>query len=259
MSQVFNVKYGHHIASSADFILHRVLAQNLQRGSSVHITLISLEREFAQWRAIAAKNNIQLSTFLQNGNMTYIDGLSISASSQASSGKSDMGPGYYIAPSIFQDVDKVTLHYLYTILETTLQSTRTKSHMLIFDSPSILEFLGVPSLEITRFIRAVLSLYRSNSTSSLVLFRGHITSPLTTTTTPFDTPVLRLLVSLAHAHVEVLSLRTGRSGAVSGEVCVHPGIGDLVNRQGGRRTAIQYKLTDSGVVFFQKGMSKGVL
>lgn len=49
-----------HVASPADFILHRVLSQSLKSSSPgtgsesglVHTTVISLEREFAQWSAI---------------------------------------------------------------------------------------------------------------------------------------------------------------------------------------------------------------
>lgn len=249
------------IASPADFVLHRVLSQCLKGSTSKgHIAVVSLERELAQWRGITARNNIQLDKHLANGNLTYIDGLSISSSSPGSSREFDAGEGYRFAPSAFQSKDeKTSLKGLYAVLEQTLQSKQTQPHILILDAPCILEFIGIPPVEITRFIRAVAGLYRSNTLSSLILVRDHITSPSVATSTPFDTAVVRLLVSLAHAHVEIRSLKTGRSGAVSGEICLHPGIGDLIKGQGGRAAAVQYKLTDSNAIFFQRGMSKGVL
>lgn len=252
-----------HVASPADFILHRVLSQCLKSSSTALTTIISLEREFAQWSAIAAKSNIQLSKHLNDGSLAYIDGLSVSSSPPLGSSAQElnMGEGYHTAPSAFQSTDAITLKGLYSTLERTLQKRQSQPHVLILDSPCILDFIGVPSLDITRFIRAVAGLYRSNALSSIIFVRDHITCPPSETSTPFDAPVLRLLVSISHVHVEVRSLRTGRSGAISGEVSLHPGGagGSMVKGQGGRMAAVQYKLTDSGAVFFQRGMSKGVL
>ncbi|KAL4078303.1 hypothetical protein V8B97DRAFT_1251666 [Scleroderma yunnanense] len=73
--------------------------------------------------------------------------------------------------------------------------------------------------------------------------------------------VFQLLLQLCSYHVEVRPLSSGRSGAVSGEICLHPGpsTGDPNLGSIPRTTALQYRLTDGGAIFFNKGTSEGVL
>jgi len=61
--------------------------------------------------------------------------------------------------------------------------------------------------------------------------------------------------------VEVRPLSSGRSGAVSGELCLH--LGPVESKPSypliTRSAALQYRLTDGGAMFFNKGTSEGVL
>jgi len=56
-------------------------------------------------------------------------------------------------------------------------------------------------------------------------------------------------------------LSSGKSGAVSGEVALHFGLtlGKEPIRSIPRKQALQYRLTDYGVVFFDKGTCGSVL
>ncbi|KAF8918655.1 hypothetical protein CPB85DRAFT_1280725 [Mucidula mucida] len=70
------------------------------------------------------------------------------------------------------------------------------------------------------------------------------------------------LLQLATYHVDVKPLSSGRSGAVSGEVALHLAPNASPNQSIKpipRSRAVQYRLTDSGAVFFERGNSKGVL
>ena len=97
-------------------------------------------------------------------------------------------------------------------------------------------------------------------------------------------PILRDLLKASQVIVDVLPLSSGRSGAVSGEASycfanltphfvplTEPLLASQITIRPGalsqnikltvktRKTALQYRLTDSGAVFFQKGTAGGVL
>jgi hypothetical protein len=110
------------------------------------------------------------------------------------------------------------------------------------------------------------------SKASLVI-RHHIVTPAE----PDD--LFRLLRQICAYHLDVLPLSSGKSGAVSGEVCLFRVFGNLLASEllsqvalhAGpsvakpkikvvpRSQAIQYRLTDTGVVFFERGTGGGFL
>jgi len=111
-----------------------------------------------------------------------------------------------------------------------------------------------------------------------LVVRHHIVAP------PEPDAFLQHLLQLCTYHIEVRPLASGRSGAVSGEVsilaplsvprkltnaskyqnvkiCVHlgPSMKDTKEHLIPRALALQYRLTESSAVFFEKGTSTGVL
>jgi len=125
--------------------------------------------------------------------------------------------------------------------------------VVVFDDTSSFEWLGYPTTNSTRFIRALTSLCRKSNSS--LLFRHHIVSP--------DEPddLLRQLLQIVAYHVDVRPLSSGKSGAVSGEISLHPGpvLVKSSIRLITRSQALQYRLTDYGAVFFDKGTGGGIL
>jgi len=125
--------------------------------------------------------------------------------------------------------------------------------MVILDDISSLEWTGVSSLDLIRFIRALRSLCLKSNASLII--RHHVVTP----TEPDD--LLRQLLQICTYHMDVRPLSSGRSGAVSGEIALHAGpsvdFPDFVLIP--RSAAVQYRLTDTGAVFFGRGTGGGVL
>jgi Elongation complex protein 6 len=262
-----------HLASPADFILHRALALQLKPvNSNSHrprVILVSVASDFAHWCAIASKSNINLKQHMTAGSLTYIDGLSLSVyqSPKLPDSHNVDKDGYLRCPPLFAAGNgESSLKALYDIIARLLRynsdDTISQNMMIIMDDITLLELIGVPSITITRFIRAARALC-CRHTSALVI-RAHCSpSPSAELGMPFDSDLLRVLVDVCHAHIEVRPLASGRSGAVSGEIAVQTGGLTLNGPEGeagmGRKGSIQYRLNDGGVVYFQKGMGAGVL
>lgn len=121
------------------------------------------------------------------------------------------------------------------------------------DDLASLEWLGFPILDLSRFLRALRAL--CSKTGGTLVICYHILNP--------SEPdiLLQLLLQLCSYHVEVRPLASGRSGAVSGEISLHagPSESDPTIPLTPRKSALQYRLTDGGAIFFNKGTSEGVL
>jgi len=265
-----------HLASPADFLVHRALALSLKRSSvpgssNSRVLLVSFANDFSHWSAIASKSNINIRQHLKNGSFSYVDGLSVSGYNHGVQVEriEECGP----VDPIFSSKtgrETISLKLIYEAivqslrnsppsLEDIAQTSNTKGELII-DDITILEYIGVPPIEISRFLRALRALCNHHSMSLLV--RAHA-SPLliSSDSSPFDSKLLKNLLETCHVHLEVRPLTSGRSGAISGEITVHRGgfSGDVHAKGTGRKAAIHYRLTEGSATFFQKGMSAGVL
>ena len=105
-------------------------------------------------------------------------------------------------------------------------ATSVYSHFVVLDGITTLSWMGIPLVDITRFLRAVRALCRKVSKSvtvysnraliaskrnASIVVRHHLTSLI------LD-DLSRFLISQASVHVEVVPLLSGKSGSVSGEV-----------------------------------------
>ncbi|KAF9515574.1 hypothetical protein BS47DRAFT_1341730 [Hydnum rufescens UP504] len=112
-----------------------------------------------------------------------------------------------------------------------------------------------PPLRLFRFARAVRALCIQNNVALIML--NHTLVP--------DEPsqFLRDLMQSCHLIISVTPFVSGRSGAVSGEITARPGpLNEDAYRKNDGQTetpVLQYRLTDSGAVFFDKGTAGGVL
>jgi len=125
--------------------------------------------------------------------------------------------------------------------------------MVLLDDITSLEWIGFPLVDLVRFSRALRSLcFKSNAS---LIIRHHVVTP--------DEPddLLRHLLQICTYHMDVRPLSSGRSGAVSGEIALHAGscVDNAEFRLISRNAAVQYRLTDSGAVFFDRGTGGGVL
>jgi len=142
---------------------------------------------------------------------------------------------------------------LFNLLEEGLR-TMTRP-LLIIDDLSIVEWVGFAVSEVHRFLRALFYLMRTNEGSLLIRYHSLV----------LEDPSELQLILLVHCdlHVEVLSLSSGRSTAVSGEIAVHPGPNREPDSEEkgwrSRQKALQYRLSEYGVTFFERGTSTNVL
>ncbi|CAE6480194.1 unnamed protein product [Rhizoctonia solani] len=251
-------------ASSAQFLVQALLQSQLKRegesfGNARGCIIVSVDHDFAHISAIAARSNLNLSQFIRERTLVYVDALS-----QASQPPGNLGdgggapegppstPGVVICPPL-----ATSLRPLYDVIRHAFEllSPNIVGKLLILGDVSTLEWIGTPATEVSRFVRAVRALAVKNECGVTVFYH----SPLRDL--PIESDVLRELVTSCDVHAEVRELSSGLSSAVSGEVALYPGFTapDPHFVAIPRERALQYRLTDAGVIWFDRGTSAGVL
>jgi len=139
----------------------------------------------------------------------------------------------------------------------TTPTTPTPSALIILDGLSELGRSGFSSVEITRFVRAVLAL--SDAAVVSTLHADHLPkTPDAADTESADGDLLPRLLRFADAWWRVSGLATGRSGDVSGEISCHH-VGTKVGPSVRRENPLQFRLEVGGVKVFPKGTGRGFL
>ncbi|KAJ7108456.1 hypothetical protein C8R43DRAFT_1044052 [Mycena crocata] len=233
------------LSSPADFVLHRSLIDHLKGAKSdkkAKAIVLSVSEQLPRWKAIAAKSNVHLDQQTASGAFVFVDVLE------------------RVPPPPNPD-NGALLRPILDEVVASLGTSETTDTLVILDDLAALDWLGFSLLDITRFCRALAAACRK--ANATLLIRQHILTPSSSTSTPILDDLFRALHQLCTYHMEVLPLASGRSGAVSGQVALHPGPG--TSRIAGavrllpRSAALQYKLTDGGAVFFERGTGAGVL
>ncbi|KAJ7496712.1 hypothetical protein FB451DRAFT_1208510 [Mycena latifolia] len=243
------------LAAPADFILHRAVAEHLKSQSApkssttpkrAQTIVLSVSEPLARWRAIAAKSNVRLG---DKAGFRFVDVLAcIESGTREGQGKAPLRP--------VLDLVVAELGAGNGTDAENDEGAETDT-LVILDDLAALEWLGVAlAPDLTRFVRALHAACRK--ANATLLIRQHVLAP-----EPDDGDVLRVLRELCTFHAEVRPLASGRSGAVSGQVALHAGPG-VPPGYGGvkllpRSAALQYRLTDAGAVFFERGTGAGVL
>ncbi|KAH7928892.1 hypothetical protein BV22DRAFT_1030077 [Leucogyrophana mollusca] len=227
------------LAAPADFLLHRFLSTKIRENKTSRCIVLSVSEDFERWKAIAAKSNLSLFQTSPGENLVFIDVL---AKVQPPSHHEEK-----------REIDAF-LCPIYDLLSSALApSEEHRETLVILDDIATLQWLGFTSIDLTRFSRSLRNLCAK--ADATLIIRHHLVNP------PEVEPLLQHLFQLSSYHIEVRPLASGRSGAVSGEVCLHlgPAEGDATCPLTSRAGAIQYRLTDGGAIFFDKGTSGGVL
>ncbi|KAF7295991.1 hypothetical protein MKEN_01413700 [Mycena kentingensis (nom. inval.)] len=218
------------LSSPADFILYRGVIDHLKGSKQKRAVVLSTSSDSSRWRAIAAKSNLQL----DNAGFTFID----------------------ILERVPPPDDPESKPHLLPILNAAVPLL-TEDALVIVDDLATLDWLGFSVLDITRFCRALFAACRK--VNATLLLRQHVLTP--PSTEPILDDLFRALRSMCAYHLEVLPLASGKSGTVSGQVALHAGPG--IRADGvkllPRSSALQYRLTDAGAIFFERGTGAGVL
>ncbi|KAI0368379.1 hypothetical protein BV20DRAFT_969449 [Pilatotrama ljubarskyi] len=225
------------LLAPADFLLHRHLATHLKESKHSKCLLVSVSEDIGRWKAVAQRSNLNFAQYLDSGALSSIDVMSL------------------VSPTL-DGKTEVPLRSLFQHLSATLarlQQDPENKVSVILDDVASLEWMGIPIADISRFIRALCAVCRK-SDASLVL-RYHVTTP------GEPDELVKCLLQLCTYHLDVFPLSSGRSGSVSGQVALHcgPGTAEPAHRLIPRSVAVQYRLTDVGSVFFDRGTGSGVL
>ncbi|KAL0068326.1 hypothetical protein AAF712_004713 [Marasmius tenuissimus] len=239
------------LASPADFALHQTLVSHLKQHGSKQSNLkriyLSVSESWNRLQMLCSKSGVNISQNIPLKSLHFIDVLSHLSQCQ-SSPNTTASP----APLLRTVYDQVAL------LLTSENESLEPGSIVILDDISSLEWTSDHSPhDLTQFCRALRALCLKTQTTLII--RHHIVTP------DDPDPVLRNLKQMCSYHMDVRPLSSGRSGAVSGEIALHAGPTaslqfdtrkvQLLSRQ----MALQYRLTDNSVVFFERGSSRGVL
>ncbi|KAH7888904.1 hypothetical protein F5I97DRAFT_1935330 [Phlebopus sp. FC_14] len=225
------------LPAPADFLIHRFLSSRLKDRDAPRskCIMLAVSEDIERIKAVASKSNINI---LQNGRFKHID---LPALLEGSGDTKE-------------DLDGPRLRRVFDILSSELpQKPSDDKSLVILDDISTLEWLGFSVLDLSRFMRALRAVcIKSGAT---LVIRHHLIN--------LSEPdaLFQQLIQLCSYHIEIRPLSSGRSGAVSGELCMHSGPmeSEPLQRRIPRPSALQYRLTDSGATFFNKGTSEGVL
>ncbi|KNZ74721.1 hypothetical protein J132_06356 [Termitomyces sp. J132] len=221
------------LSSPADFLLHQLVSSHLKDSKSAKSVILSVSEGVERWKAIAAKSNVNITQCISSGALTFIDVMSHVRSSLDSS----------TPPTRF---------FLHDLLTSQLNATE-EPLLIVIDDIISLQWIGFSILDISRFTRSLRAL--SQQARSTLVIRHHNVTP----EEPDD--VFRHMLHLCTYHLEVRPLSSGRSGSVSGEIALHPGMSTSVTgvKLIPRSSAIQYRLADTGANFFDRGTGVGIL
>ncbi|KAH0589935.1 hypothetical protein H2248_000125 [Termitomyces sp. 'cryptogamus'] len=220
------------LSSPADFLLHQLVSSHLKDSKSAKSVILSVSEGVERWKAIAAKSNVNITQCISSGALTFIDVMS------------------HVRSSL--DSGQPSLRPLHDLLTSQLNATE-EPLLIVIDDIISLQWIGFSILDISRFTRSLRAL--SQQARSTLVIRHHNVTP----EEPDD--VFRHMLHLCTYHLEVRPLSSGRSGSVSGEIALHPGMSTSVTgvKLIPRSSAIQYRLADTGANFFDRGTGVGIL
>lgn len=137
------------LAAPGDFVLHRALAAQLKgrMNQEARCVVVSIAGDLARWKAVAAKSVRTITSYL-NSPLMIMQNLDLGKLSES-------GRFVYLDPlPLLPEIENaITLSPVYEILTPLL----TANTLLLITDLAPLEWIGVPTLALTRFVRAIRS------------------------------------------------------------------------------------------------------
>ncbi|KZO98066.1 hypothetical protein CALVIDRAFT_597067 [Calocera viscosa TUFC12733] len=235
------------IAAPGEFILHHVLAASL-KDSTAECVLVSFLERLDHWKAIQSKLGVTLETYATRKSFVFVDAFSQITMPPSSPRSQDP----LVVPPIDPEAS-VPLRPLFDTIVGALRSVDPElPKLLLFDEVSLLEWLVPSQAEVTRFWRALFAL-KQKMGFGLVVLQSLDAS---------HNHMIEFLLSSCTMHLEISPLASGRSSAVTGEIAMQRGplsVSDGPSYKAVRKQALQYRLTESGAVWIERGTGGGML
>jgi len=227
------------LPSPADFLLHRYFATHIKESKEAKCIVIDTTDSQTKWKLLAGKSGINLPPLVASESAVFLDAID-----------------KVIFPEGATHGESTPLRLLYDCIQSIFEKWNQRppsSKLVIVDDLSSLEWIGLPLVDLKLFSRAIFTLCRKFNASLII--RHHIVNAQ-----EID-DLHRHLMQLCTHYVDVLPLSTGRSGSVSGQVTLRPGpiLATPSYKVITRSSAIQYRLTETGVMFFDRGTGSTVL
>ncbi|KAJ3300060.1 Elongator subunit elp6 [Borealophlyctis nickersoniae] len=240
------------LKADASFLLHHFISRHLrQNDPRCSVTLIALAQTYQHYVLVAKKLGVNLTTHTQTRRFTCLDSFSdvrtatgpFAALSSKSTPSSDD-----FARTLFASIRQ-------TFSSTAPSATADSSPRpcIIFDDLSVLLYMGVPVKDIVRLVMACRTFVDEHDGFLIVLAHAD-------TTTPQDDEQVALVQSLTHVADHILEVRglvNGVTQGVHGQLSVIRG--PLLDDSDFHPQLLHYRVVDSGVQFFAKGLSTGIL
>ncbi|KAJ3890114.1 hypothetical protein GG344DRAFT_31036, partial [Lentinula edodes] len=234
------------LASPADFVLVGFVVEGVKgrggSGSGMKLGVGSMS--MARWGSVLGKYNINLTQHLSSGTIQFVDVVDV-----VSGSGSGLRGVYERVVGFFQDGEGEG-------------GVDGNSRIVILDDITTLHWTNLASpLELGRFCRALRGLCVKND--AVLVIRHHGLSPK-----PSGDALFRSLHALCTYHMDIQPLSSGRSGVVSGQIALHQGPNTTSTKMSTNTTsttktsivktrprsrALQYKLTDTSAIYFERG------
>lgn len=170
------------------------------------------------------QNQLKLENYLESKQLVFVDGLSQTSGMGATLRIPAENPQVIRSPPLFAGED-ASLKPLFDLVAPLL--TSSPGCLLMLDDLALLEWMGVSLVDFHKFLRALLHLIHKVSHSvhahmdfPQALLQNSCSLLLRYRSLSLDAASDTMIVLRNHCslHIEVLSLFSGRSSAVSGEV-----------------------------------------
>ncbi|KAG9000328.1 hypothetical protein FRB95_013112 [Tulasnella sp. JGI-2019a] len=249
--------------SPAEFLLHVILSAHCS-GSSQSAATIVTSKASAHWRDIALRMGSKASQRLASGGVKFVDPAALLIHEpSAADGPKTPSPDWLLEKIFASLVEDCA----------AFPCSNGNAGLIILDDLNSLEWIGCSELNVVRFLRGVQALARKvcpiwlkdcrHTTDNQVIPQNtrFLVVLLHIVASPESLRTFRHLVESCGVHIQVDGLVSGRSGAVSGEISVHPGhrLQDPHFAPRPKSNALHYRLNFSGPEYFDRGTGGGVL
>lgn len=244
--------------NDGSFIIHHFLSMYIKGG--LKVVFLALVQSFSHYNNVAQKLGVNLSSAVQNGQVTYLDGLKLISEALDDGDHVDPAEHHTAgnADNPFVNIrnQTFTLQPLYNRIKSSMIDTVGQSPcLLLIDDLTALISIGVRVQEIADF---------THYCSTLMCFSPALVDGCLVTLVHHDGDVddeeslllWRQLCYRAHVELHVRGLSSGYCKDVHGQLTITQRDGNSIKH---KRRDIQFKILEKNVIFFAPGTSEAVL
>ncbi|TPX72172.1 hypothetical protein SpCBS45565_g00617 [Spizellomyces sp. 'palustris'] len=241
------------VRADGSFLLHHFIGRHLriEEGTGWNVVLVGLAQAFNHYLLIGKKLGVTLASYERKGRFTFLDGLSNArtASGPFANANAEVAPSIQQSAKRYPDVRNLFANILAAVSSNVQDGAKP---CIVIDDLNMLLYSGVPLGDLLTCISSLNSYVAQHNGCLVVLVHNDTSSG--------DVRQAAMCKSLSHLAdyvLEVQGLESGATQGLHGQLTL--GRGPLLNDPSFSPHVLHYRLADSGVQFFKKGYSTGVL